>query len=107
MALGPWPGSVPDLEAHCAIRSARIMGMDPAITADEIIALCHEGIGKFPDNTDLYICPLFYPSGGFVIPDPASNFVLTLEESYLPPATGFTACLSPFRRPAIDMAPTV
>jgi branched-chain amino acid aminotransferase len=102
-------GSVPDLEAHCAraIRSARIMGMDPDITADEIIALCHEGIGKFADNTDLYICPLFYPSGGFVVPDPAStHFVLTLEESHLPPATGFTACLSPFRRPAIDMAPT-
>ncbi len=102
-------GKVPDLEAHCAraIRSSEIMGMAPDITTEEMVELCHEGIQKFPDDAQLYICPLFYPSGGFVVPDPDStHFVLTVEEAPLPEPTGFKACLSPFRRPAPEMAPT-
>ena len=102
-------GKVPDLEAHCAraIRSARIMGMEPDITTEEIVDLAQEGIQKFPDDAQLYICPLFYASGGFVVPDPEStHFVLTVEESPLPQPTGFKACLSPFRRPSPEMAPT-
>ncbi|MCF3628245.1 branched-chain amino acid aminotransferase [Thalassospiraceae bacterium LMO-SO8] len=102
-------GKVPDLEAHCAraIRSARIMGMAPGVTTEDIVDLSREGIQKFPDDAELYICPLFYASGGFVVPDPDStHFVLTVEEAALPEPTGFKACLSPFRRPAADMAPT-
>ena len=102
-------GKVPDLEAHCAraIRSARIMGMAPDVTTEDIVDLSLEGIQQFPGDAQLYICPLFYASGGFVVPDPAStHFVLTVEEAALPAPTGFKACLSPFRRPAADMAPT-
>jgi branched-chain amino acid aminotransferase len=102
-------GNVPDLEAHCAraIRSARIMGMAPDVTTEDIVDLSHEGIEQFADDAQLYICPLFYASGGFVVPDPDStHFVLTVEEAALPAPTGFKACLSPFRRPAADMAPT-
>jgi branched-chain amino acid aminotransferase len=102
-------GKVPDLKAHCAraIRSARIMGMAPDVTTEDIVELSREGIQKFPDDAELYICPLFYASGGFVVPDPTStHFVLTVEEAALPEPTGFKACLSPFRRPAADMAPT-
>ncbi|HBC07132.1 MAG TPA: branched-chain amino acid aminotransferase [Rhodospirillaceae bacterium] len=102
-------GKVPDLEAHCAraIRSARIMGMAPDVTTEDIVELSHEGIQQFSDDAQLYICPLFYASGGFVVPDPEStHFVLTVEEAALPAPTGFKACLSPFRRPAADMAPT-
>lgn len=102
-------GKVPDLEAHCAraIKSCEIMGMQSEVSTEEMVDLCHEGIEYFDDDAELYICPLFYPSGGFVVPDPSStHFVLTVEEAPLPEPTGFKACLSPFRRPAADMAPT-
>jgi len=102
-------GKVPDLEAHCAraIRSCEIMGMQSKVTTEEMVEICHEGIQQFPDDAQLYLCPLFYASGGFVVPDPEStHLVLTVEESPLPKPNGFKACLSPFRRPAADMAPT-
>ena len=42
-------GKMPDLYPHCArvIRSAELMGLKPAITADEIVALVKEGVKKF------------------------------------------------------------
>ncbi len=49
----------------------------------------------------------FYAENGFIMPDPVSTrFVLTVYESALPAADGFSACLSSYRRPAPDMAPT-
>ena len=81
--------------------------MQSEVTTEEMVDLCHEGIQQFPDDAQLYLCPLFYASGGFVVPDPEStHFVLTVEESPLPEPNGFKACLSPFRRPAAEMAPT-
>ena len=102
-------GVAPDLDRHCArlIDSARILGLEPMLTAPEIQALAQEGIERFPSDAELYICPMFYAAEGFVIPDPASTrFVLSVYESALPKPVGFTACLSSFRRPARDMAPT-
>jgi branched-chain amino acid aminotransferase len=50
---------------------------------------------------------MFYAEAGFVVPDPSSTrFVLTVYEAPLPEPVGFSACLSSFRRPARDMAPT-
>jgi branched-chain amino acid aminotransferase len=50
---------------------------------------------------------MFYAADGFVVPDPASTrFVLSIYPSPLPKPDGFSACLSSFRRPARDMAPT-
>jgi branched-chain amino acid aminotransferase len=102
-------GVAPDLDRHCArvVESARILGLEPMLTAPEIHALAREGIERFPPGAELYICPMFYAAEGFVVPDPASTrFVLSVYESPLPKPTGFTACLSSFRRPARDMAPT-
>ena len=102
-------GVAPDLDRHCArlVESAHILGLQPMLTASEIQALAREGIERFPPDAELYICPMFFAADGFVVPDPASTrFVLTVYESPLPPPTGFTACLSSFRRPARDMAPT-
>jgi branched-chain amino acid aminotransferase len=102
-------GVAPDLDLHCqrAVNSARVLGLDPILTAAEIEALAWEGIGRFPKQAELYICPMFYAEDGFIVPEPASTrFVLTVSESALPDPTGFSACLASFRRPAPDMAPT-
>lgn len=99
----------PDLARHCAraVRSAELLGLAPKLTAEQIEAAAWEGIRRFPDDAELYICPMFYAEDGFVVPDPDSTrFVMTMRESPLPPGDGFSACLSSFRRPARDMAPT-
>jgi branched-chain amino acid aminotransferase len=50
---------------------------------------------------------MFFAEGGWVDPDPeTTQFVLAVYESPLPPASGFTACLSTRRRPLPASAPT-
>jgi branched-chain amino acid aminotransferase len=102
-------GVAPDLDRHCqrAIASAKLYGMKPPVTAAEIERLAREGLAKFPKGTEVYIRPLMWSGAGLVIPDPDSTkFALTIEPMDIPPFAGFTACLSPFRRPATDMAIT-
>lgn len=102
-------GVAPDLDRHCArvIESATAMGLRPTHTAAEIEALAWEGIRRFPPATGLYICPMFFAEKGFIEPDPESTrFALALYAAPLPAGEGFSACLSSFRRPAPDMAPT-
>ncbi len=102
-------GAAPDLGLHCAraVKSASILGLRPMLTGSEIEELAWEGIHRFPDDAELYICPMFWAESGFVAPDPDSTrFLISVYESPLPEADGFSACLSSFRRPARDMAPT-
>ncbi|MDP6785992.1 MAG: branched-chain amino acid aminotransferase [Rhodospirillales bacterium] len=102
-------GRAPDLDRHCArvVKSASLMGLEPMLSGAEIEDLARDGIGRFGGDQDLYICPMFYPEDGFIVPDPASTrFILTIHESPLPEGSGISACLSSFRRPARDMAPT-
>ncbi len=102
-------GAAPDLERHCArlIHSGALMGLKSPLSAAKIVQLARDGIAKFPSDAALYICPLLYPAGGFIVPDPASTqFVLHVGESPLPDPVGFSACVSRFRRPTPDAAPT-
>lgn len=102
-------GHVPDLDRHCRRlnRSAEILNLKPTMTAEEIEALARDGIEAFPAGADLYICPMYYAEDGFITPVAESTkFVMSIYEAPLPPATGFAACLSSFRRPARDQAPT-
>ena len=102
-------GKLPDLEAHCArsIASARLMGLEPEITTEEIMDLAKQGVGKFPSDAELYISPMFYGEQGFITPDPhGSKFMLSIFEAPIPEPTGFSACLTQYRRPARNMAPT-
>lgn len=102
-------GVAPDLNLHCArvVKSAAILGLASPLTAGEIEALAWEGIHRFPERAELYVCPMLYAEAGFVVPDPQSTqFAMTVYESPLPADEGFSACLSSFRRPAKDMAPT-
>lgn len=103
-------GLVPDLDRHAArtIDSARRMGLAPAIGADEIAGLARDGVRRFGPGAELYVRPMFFAEDGFVNPDPDSTrFALVLWELPMPrDDAGFSACLSSFRRPTPDAAPT-
>lgn len=102
-------GALPDVDRHCerAIRSAEILGMKPRITAKEIEALIREGIKKFSPDVALYICPYFFLSESFFgESDDATRFTMAICEAPMPEPEGFSACLTRFRRPSKDMAPT-
>jgi len=100
---------IPDLDLHCqrALTSATRMLLKPDIALDRLIELCREGVGRFPKGAELYIRPMFFPRGGFFLPDPeTTECAIAIHRLPLPGDEGFSACLSPFRRPFADMAPT-
>ncbi|MHB1218203.1 MAG: branched-chain amino acid aminotransferase [Alphaproteobacteria bacterium] len=102
-------GTAPDLDLHCQrlIDSAYVMGLKPMLTATEVEDIAWEGISRFSPDTELYIRPMFYAEDGFVVLDPDSTrFTMSVLARALKKATGFSASLSRWRRPAPDMAPT-
>ena len=102
-------GTLPDLDLHCkrALASTRAMGMESPISAEEIERLSREGVAKFPDDATLYIKPILWAEEGWIHPDPASTrFMLHIFDAPLPKSTGMGLCISSYRRPAADQAPT-
>lgn len=102
-------GLAPDLDLHCqrAIRSAHSMGLKPGIGWEEIQRLAIEGIRRFPKEAELYIKPVFFARGGGIdLSQTTTGFTLHLFEAPLPGLGGFSATMSPLRRPAPEMAPT-
>lgn len=102
-------GVAPDLDQHCrrVVESARAFGLRPMLDGPEITALAWEGIRQFPEDVELYVRPMYWGETGFVIPDPESTrFALVINESPIPKPTGFSVCLSSYRRPAANTAPT-
>ena len=102
-------GLAPDVDRHAAraLNSAEVMGLAPKVTAGDIIDLALQGCARFDAGAELYIRPIFYPTGGWLHPDPdTTRFLLTIHEAPLPEPTGFSVMLSSFRRPAPDSAPT-
>ena len=102
-------GHMADLDRHCARvnASAKVLGMNPIHTAEEIERLTREGVSRFSKEAELYICPMYYAEDGFITPDPDSTkFVLSIYEAPLPEPKGFRAIRSSFRRPSKDQAPT-
>jgi branched-chain amino acid aminotransferase len=102
-------GLAPDLDRHCnrAIASAEAMGMKPSITGEEIQRLAIQGIRRFPRDAVLYEKPIFYAAGGGLdVESTTTAFVLHIFEAPLPEGGGFSATLSPLRRPAPEMATT-
>ncbi len=102
-------GMAPDLDRHCAraVRSAELMGLRPNISGPEIEAIARDGIARFAPEKELYVCPMFFATDGFIVPEPATTrFVMTVAEAPIPAPDGFSACTSSFRRPNRDQAPT-
>lgn len=103
-------GTAPDLDLHCArlIRSATAMGLDPCMTAEQVLAIAQEGIARYPSDEPLYIRPMMWSrEGGLGMIAPAADscaFALCIEDLALNPPTGTRLCLSSFRRPRQDMA---
>ncbi len=103
-------GFAPDLGLHCqrVIRSALTLQMKPTHTAPEIEALIRQGINRFPPGTELYLRPMFWIQEGWIPFNPDSTrFAIVLTPVPLPEPTGFTLCLSPYRRASPDQAPTL
>lgn len=104
-------GVMPDLDLHCERlnRSAVSLGLKPTKSADEIEALCREGVAKFPADAALYIRPMYYATqGGYmaVAPEPDSTqFIISIYETPMPQPQGFSVCISPFRRPTRECMP--
>ncbi len=102
-------GVTPDLDLHCQRlnQSAVSFGLKPVVSAGEVHEIALDGVGRFDNGAALYIRPMYYADEGFVSPDPESTrFVCTVYEAPMPDATGFSACISSFRRPLYSMAPT-
>lgn len=99
----------PDLALHChrVIASAKALSLTPTMTGEEIERLALEGIKRFAADAELYIKPMFFTQGGSIATGSAKTaFVMHIFEAPLPGDEGFSATLSPLRRPAPEMAPT-
>jgi branched-chain amino acid aminotransferase len=104
-------GVAPDLDLHFkrVNESAERMFLKPIVDVERWVELAWEGILRFDKETALYIRPMYWAQDNgplAIAPDPESTrWCLAVYESPLPPPTGFSITLSPFRRPTIDTAP--
>ncbi len=104
-------GVTPDLERHCqrVVDSCNAFGLQPILSAGEIRDIALDGVKRFAPDAELYIRPMFFAEAsiGLVLPDPESTrFALVVLPVAMPNGDGFTSCLSPFRRPGNEAAPT-
>ena len=104
-------GVTPDLDLHCARlnRSAEALGLRPTRSADDIEALCREGVAKFASDAALYIRPMYYAVHGnavAVAPLPESTrFLISIYVTPMPEPKGMSVTVSPFRRPTRECMP--
>jgi branched-chain amino acid aminotransferase len=105
-------GVTPDLDRHCerVNASANALGLAPTESVETIVGLTREGLKHFDAKAAIYIRPMYWAEqGGYMsVPaDPASTrFLLCLYETPMPPPTGFSVTVSPFRRPTLESMPT-
>ncbi len=105
-------GTMPDMDRHAerVNASAAKMGLKATQKADTIVGLARDGWKKFDGKIPLYIKPMYWgeadgPSS--ITPDPESTgFCLCLFEAPMPEPMGSSLCVSPFRRPTLESAPT-
>src|SRR3546814_13033746 len=72
-----------------------------------MMEIAQDGLGHFAKDAALYLRPMLWAESGFVAADAASTrFCFTPYEVPLPKPDSFSVCLSSFRRPAPNMAPT-
>ena len=105
-------GLTPDLEPHMARvnASAKVMGLNPTLTTDELVALVRDGLTHFAPGAPVYIRPMYWSTEGgrgVVVPDPDSTaFSLCLEQIPMAPADATQRLgRTQFVRPMLTMAP--
>lgn len=102
-------GVAPDLDLHCAraIRSAESLHLKPKVSAAELTQLCREGVARFAKDDVLYIRPMFFATGGFLLPDPDTTVTaIAIHRLAFPDSHGFSAAFVSQQRPRPTMAPT-
>jgi branched-chain amino acid aminotransferase len=105
-------GVTPDLDRHCAriLRSAEVMGLAPAVTADELEAVVREGVRRLGPERALYLRPMMWSREGspaIIDADPGSTVAaVCIEELPLREPGELALTVSPFRRPSPDCALT-
>jgi len=105
-------GVTPDLDRHCARvnASALTLGLKPNVEVDTMLGLVRDGTKKFPGDAALYIRPMYWAEQGGYLSVPAdpdsTRFLLTIYETPMPPPSGFSIGLSPYRRPTVESMPT-
>jgi branched-chain amino acid aminotransferase len=105
-------GVTPDLDLHCerVNASATTLGLQPSVEVETMLGLVNDGLKRFSPDAAIYIRPMYWAEqGGYLsVPaDPASTrFLVTLYETPMPPPTGFSIGLSPYRRPSVETMPT-
>ncbi len=104
-------GVMPDLDLHCQRLndSAQALGLKALKSADEIEALCRQGVAKFENKPALYIRPMYYAEEGGplavgALPE-STKFIISIYETPMPEPKGFSVCVSPFRRPTMETMP--
>lgn len=104
-------GMTPDLDKHCARvnRSAEALMITPTISAEDMVALTHEGLASYDKGAAVYIRPMYWALDGGpmgVDPKPGSTgFAICLEEIPMAPAEASTTLTTTrFRRPTLDNA---
>ncbi len=104
-------GVMPDIERHMnrCLNSARVMGMEPKETVEDLIELAADMARKFPADKQLYIRPTYWSgqSDSLWAVAELTKFLMVLEVAPMEEPKGFSTCLSDLRRPAPDMAPTL
>jgi branched-chain amino acid aminotransferase len=105
-------GVSPDLDRHFARvnASAISMGLKPSMSVETMLGLCADGLKKFASRDAIYIRPMYWAEQGGYMGVPAepdsTRFLLTLYVTPMPPPTGFSVSVSPFRRPTPETMPT-
>ena len=102
-------GVAPDLDRHCARvnRSAEALMITPTVAVDEMVAIVHEGLARYPAGTAVYIRPMYWALEGGdlgVVPKPgATGFAVCLEEIPMAKADATTTLTTTrYRRPVLE-----
>ena len=105
-------GVTPDLDLHCARvnESAKKLYLKPVVSTETWMELVRDGISRFQGDVALYIRPMYWAEkeGPWVqAHDPESTrWCLTIYEAPMrKPTNGFSATMSPFRRPTLETMP--
>jgi branched-chain amino acid aminotransferase len=102
-------GVTPDLAAHCARvnASAEALMITPTVSTEDMVALIHEGLARYPKDAPVYIRPMYWAlEGGHlaIVPkEGATGFAISLEEIPMAaPDVTTTLTRTRFRRPVLE-----
>lgn len=104
-------GVAPDLAAHCARinESAKALMITPTVSTEDMVAIVHEGLARYPADAAVYIRPMYWALHGGnlgVNPKPgATGFCICLEEIPMAPQDATTTLgRTRFHRPVLEDA---